>query len=49
MARLFIEDGVFKTIDAEAVIDDVIAMRERQRGRNRGLYDLARRLASQEE
>ena len=43
--EIVFDDGAFPTVDAEAVIDDVIGMRERQRARNRRLYHLARRLS----
>ena len=43
--EIVFDDGAFPTVDAEAVIRDVIAMRESQRTRNRRLYDLARRLS----
>lgn len=39
------DDGAFPTIDVEAVIDEVLGMREHQRTKNRRLYDLARRLS----
>jgi cytosine/adenosine deaminase-related metal-dependent hydrolase len=35
--RIVYDDGTFPTIDAEAVIGDVIALRGRQRTRNRRL------------
>ena len=40
------DDGAFPNVDTEAVIDNVIGMREHQRNRNRRLYDLALRLSS---
>ena len=43
--EIVFDDGAFPTVDAEAVIDDVISMRQRQRTRNRRLYDLARRIS----
>ena len=43
--QIVYDDGTFPTIDAEAVIGDVIALRGRQRTRNRRLYDLALRLS----